>query len=472
MKMIPRLILVLSLTLLSSTLFAQQTTDSIDIPIDSIPKVTNTQQKIKLDGVATVIGKNIVLDSEIEAYKLQLLQQSEGKQEISTCDMLEQIMDRKLLSHHAVVDSIVATDAEVSSRVDRKISMLLQDLGSEERLIKFYGFNDMADFRKDFLGVEREAVLIERMQQKLTEKVDVTPDDVRNYYKSLEDKGNLPEFGAEIELAQIVLYAKPSNKEINRVLDKLKEIKQEVANGESFTMKTILYSEDPGVTSNKGFYTITKESGFVKEFKEAAFSMDEGEMSDPFVSDFGYHILEVEKIRGKQRDVRHLLMRPVVEDTEKGKTKDSLNQIRKDILTYKLTFEEAVRKYSEDLETKSNDGLLVNPQTSDTKFELTGMDPTLYARISDLKQGDITDVFFDETREGEQMYKIMYIKKKVPAHTADINEDYVKIQNLALQKKQQETIDKWAKDILKDTYIKINEGYKKCTFKNNWAKIN
>ena len=430
------------------------------------------QQRIKLDGVEAVIGKNIVLGSEIEGYKLQLLQQSEGKVEISDCDMLEQIMDRKLLSHHAVVDSLIATEAEVNSRVERKINYFMQQLGSEEKVYQYYGFNDMADLRKEFFEVENEATLIEKMQEKLTEKVDVTPEEVRSYYKSLEEKGNLPEFGAEIELGQIVLYAEPSEDEVDRVINKLTEIKKQVEGGDSFTMKAILYSEDPGITNNKGFYTMNRESGFVKEFKEAAFSIDEGEISEPFKSQFGYHILMVEKIKGKQRDTRHLLMQPKVSDDELKRSKDTLSNVRKDILTFKMTFEEAVKKYSQDKDTKSNEGLLVNPSTSDTKFELTGMDPSLYSRISNLKAGDITEVFYDETREGEKMHKIILMKSKTEAHIADLHKDYVKIQGLALQKKKQETIDKWAKEKLKDTYIKINNDYKKCTFKNNWAKVN
>ena len=392
--------------------------------------------RLKLDGVASVIGKNIVLDSEVAAYKKQLEQQSEGKVEVTDCEMLEQIMDRKLLAHHAVVDSIAVSDAEVNTRVERKIAFFMQQLGSEERTYKYYGFDSMAEMRKEFIEIEKEATLIEKMQQSLTEKVDVTPEEVRSYYKSLADKGNLPDFGAEVELAQIVLYANPSQDEIDRVVNQLKQIKNDVLSGDSFTMKAILYSEDPGVTDNKGAYTITKESQFVKEFKEAAFSLDEGEISDPFKSDFGYHILTVEKVKGKQRDTRHLLMQPKITDSELQKVKDTLIELRKNILTFKLTFEEAVKKYSEDKDTKSNEGLLVNPQTSDTKFDLTRMDPALYARISVLKQGEISEVFYDETREGEKMYKIILVKKKTPAHKANLSEDYVKIQDLGTPKEK------------------------------------
>lgn len=427
-------------------------------------------QRVKLDGVATVVGKNIVLDSEIAGYKKQLEQQSEGKVEITDCEMLEQIMDRKLLAHHAVIDSVAVSDAEVNTRVEQKIAYFMQQLGSEEKLYKYYGFDNMSEMRKEFNEVEKEALLIQKMQEKLTEKVDVTPEEVRNYYASLEKEGNLPDFGAEVELAQIVLKAKPTAEEEERIIQKLKEIKKDIESGSSMTMKAIIHSKDPGVTDNKGAYTITRESGFVKEFKEAAFSLDEGEITEPFKSDYGYHILRVEKIKGRQRDTRHILMSPEVSDAELASVKDSLIKIRKDILTYKMTFEEAVKKYSDDKVTKSNNGLIVNPQSSDTKFDLTRMDPTLYALISSLNQGDLTDVFYDETREGEKMFKVILVKKKTAAHKADLVQDYVRIQDLALRKKKEETIEKWAKEKIGDTYIKINNDYKKCKFKNNWVK--
>ncbi|WP_198680057.1 peptidylprolyl isomerase [Aureibaculum luteum] len=431
---------------------------------------TQTQKRVKLDGVATVVGKNIVLESEIAAYKLEFEQQSEGKVDISDCEMLEQIMERKLLSHHAVIDSVVVTEAEINTNVEQKIAYFLQQLGSEEKVYSFYGFNDMADLRKEFNEVEKEGLMVKKMQLQLTEEVDVTPEEVRNYYKSLEDENNLPEIGAEIELQQIVMYAEPSKEEVERVIDKLKEIKKDVENGSNFKMKAILFSEDPGVTENSGLYTITRESQFVTEFKEAAFSLDEGEMSEPFKSDYGYHILQVEKVKGKQRDARHLLMQPEVTDEQKEKVKDSLENVRINILKLKISYDDAVVKYSEEKETKANKGLLMNPETNDSKFDLTRMDPTLYARVSTLKKGEVTDVFLDRTREGKEMYKIILMKSRTDAHTADLVKDYVKIQGLALQKKKEETISKWTKDKIGDTYIKINKDYSNCDFKNNWKK--
>ncbi len=437
----------------------------------NITNLNAQQHKQKVDGVAVVVGNNVVLDSDIEVYKKELESQNDMKINVTECQMLEQVMKRKLLAHFAVVDSIEVSDDEINSSVNRKINSFKQQLGTEKKVAEFYGFNNIEDFKKEFFNVEKESAMISKMQHKITEKVSVTPEEVRNYFKSLKKKGNLPTFGAEIVLEQIVLNVEPSKKAIADVIKRLKEYKKEVENGASFRMKAILYSDDPAVTTPEGdIYTINRQSGFVKEFKEAAFSLNEGEISEPFKSEFGYHILQLVKIKGKDREVRHILLQPEIDEKSLEKAKDSLKKIRDDIILKKITFENAAFKYSTDKATKNNYGLLINPLTSDSKFDLTRMDPTLYARVSNLSAGEMTPVYYDESRSGEKMYKIILMKNKILAHKADLVKDYEKIQNLALQKKKQEAIDKWVTKNIVDTYIKINGSYKKCKFDFNWKK--
>ena len=432
----------------------------------------HAQDKVKVDGVATVVGDNIVLNSEIDAFKQELIQQSGGQIEISDCEMLEQIMNRKLLAHHAVIDSIVVNEGEIQQQVQRKTDYFTQQLGSPEKMLELYGFDNMKDLRDELYRVEKEGLLIQKMQQELTADIDITPEEVKRYYNSLKAEGNLPEIGAEIELSQIVLNVEPSEAEIQRTLDRLKEIKKEVEDGASFKMKAILYSDDPGVTQNNGFYTIERNSPFVKEFKEAAFSLEEGEISQPFKSDFGYHILMVEKIKGKQRDVYHILMQPKADDEAVERVRDSLTLYREKILKMELTFDEAVLKYSDDKDTRLNEGVLMNPVSGDTKFEQTRMDPELYSKISSLEAGELSRGFLDETRQGGKMFKVLLLKSKTEAHEADLGKDYEKIMDLALQKKKTETIEKWSEDKIKDTYVKINESYLSCEFKSDWSKKN
>ena len=434
--------------------------------------VINAQEN-KIDGVAVVIGKNIVLDSDIDKFKQEVELRSEGKIKISNCEMLEELMQQKLLAHHAVIDSSVVSQSEIDSKVDRSIAFFTNEYGSEEKVIKAYGFNDIEDLRKELGKVQKENLLIEKEQLKITEDIDVTPEEIRVYFKGLADKKELPEIPAEVQIAQLVLKAEPTKEENDRVINKLKEIKKQVENGASFKLKAIINSDDPSAAQNSGnMGVITKETGFVKEFKEVAFSLEEGQISEPFKSPFGYHIVLLNKIRGNGRDVSHILIQPEIADEKLKETKEAIEKLKKEIEEGKITFEEAVKKYSEEEETKNNGWLLINPYTQETTFELTRMAPDLFGRISELNKGDLSDVFYDETREGEKMYKVILLKDKTDTHTADLVDDYVRMQQFALAKKKEETITKWTKEKIQETYIKLGNDYKDCTFKKDWKKEN
>ena len=429
-----------------------------------------TAQKIKIDAVGVVVGKNIVLDSDIEKFKLELENNSEGKIKISDCEMLEQLMLQKLLAHHAVVDSIVVSDAEVNSQVERNIQFFSQEYGSVEKVVEAYGFNDIEDLKTELFGIEKENSLIQKEQGQITENIDVTPEEIRIYFNGLKEKGELPEFPAEIQIAQLVLNAEASPEEINRILKKLNQLKKEIEEGSSFKMKAIINSNDPGVTNNGGRYTIDKNSTFIKEFKETAFSLDVNQVSEPIKSQFGYHIIQLHEIRGETRIASHILLQPEIPQEKLEKTKELLVKIVAQIKSGEVTFEEAVRRYSQDTDTRNNGGLIVNPYSGESTFDLTRMDPALYARVNNLQKNEMSDVFYDEDRTGKKMYKVMIMKDRTNTHEADMVDDYVKVQNLALQKKKQETIAKWSKEKIGDTYIKISSEYQKCNFDKNWTK--
>jgi len=470
-------------TKFDSSKFSKNSTDDskvATIEIDSVKveaeKVdTSKYKRIKLDGVAVVVGDNIVLNSDMLKFKTELEARMEGKDiDITDCEILEEIMTQKLIAHHAVIDSVEISESEINEEVERNIAYFSQQLGSMDKVVEMYGFNDEDDLRDELYGIQKEQILIRKESASITESIDVTPEEVRNYYKNLEVDNNLPEFSAEIELAQIVKYMKPSDAEIERIMSKLNEIKAEVEEGFSFRLKAIINSDDPAVSSNGpgagGKYTITRQSGFIKEFKEVAFSLDEGQVSEPFKSSFGYHLIYVDKVKGQERDVSHILLQPEISASEMKKTEQEMIDIRAKILAGEITFEEAVLSDSDEKETKQNKGMLMNPETNDTKFDLTRMDPQLYNRVSSLKTGEISNPFYEEVRGGEKMFKLIKVRNKVDAHTADFQKDYEKIQTLTLQKKKEETVDQWAKDKLSDTYIKLNGEFKGCEFKNNWKK--
>lgn len=434
---------------------------------------TINAQNTKIDGVAVVVGKNIVLDSDIDKFKKEIEQRSEGKVKISNCDMLEELMKQKLLAHHAIIDSVVVSQAEIDGKVNRSIQYFTQEYGSTDKVVAAYGFNDIQDLKKELARVQKENLLIEKEQLKITEKVDITPEEVRTYFNGLKAKNDLPEFPAEVEVAQIVLNAEPTKEESERVIAKLNQIKKDIEDGASFKLKAIINSSDPSVAKNGGnLGLLKKESPFIKEFKEVAFSLDEGQISEPFKTMFGYHIVLVHKIRGEGREVSHILMQPEIDDKKLNETKEQLEKLKKEIEEGKITFAEAVKKYSEDKDTKNNGGLIVNPYTGEGTFDLTRMDPALYARVNELKKGELSEVYYDETPGGEKMYKVLLMKNRTDTHKADLVEDYVKVQRLALTKKKEEEVEKWSKEKIQETYIKLNDSYKKCTFKADWKKEN
>ncbi len=434
-----------------------------------------SQKRVKIDGVLAVVGENIVLQSDIQKYKLELEQNGEKINNINDCEILEQMMQQKLLAHQAKIDSLIATPESVKETVDKKLDYFKDQVGSEDKMLALYGFDNVDELKEELVRLEVEQSLIGQMQNKITTDVSVTPDEVRNYFNSLKNTDNLPEFPTEVILSQIVLNVEPSSEEEQRVISELNKIKKEIEDGSNMKMKAILYSDDPGVTQNGGLYTITREAQFIKEFKDAAFALDEGQISEPFESMFGYHIVKVEKVKGQERDVRHILIQPKISELEKLKVQQKLDSIRNEIKIGKLTIEDAVKQFSQDKSSNKNKGIIINPFTNETSFKLSGEQfmrafPNLHSKVFNLNQGDLTDVFYDEDQEGNKMFKLVLLKEKIDEHVADFSIDYVKIQNLTLAKKKQEVVDKWINDKVKDTYIKIDDSYKTCNFKVNFLK--
>ena len=307
------------------------------------------------------------------------------------------------------------------------------------------------------------------MQNKIVDEVTITPEEVRNFFKEIP-KDEIPVFGAEVEVAQIIVKPVVSQEEKQATIDKLKNIKREVLEGSSFFSKAVLFSEDPGSSSNGGFYKMNRKTAFVKEFKDVAFSLAEGEISEPFETEFGYHIILVEKIKGQEVELRHILINPKVSNQAMIDAKTKIEEIRKKIMSGEITFADAAKSSSDQKETRNNGGVLLNPRTMEPRFDLTKMDPTLYSQISNFKVGQISNPILEDERGGNKFYKIITVNSKTEEHTADFANDYLKIKDLALTDKKIKAIAKWTEEKISETYISINADYKNCDFTNNWLK--
>ena len=276
-----------------------------------------------------------------------------------------------------------------------------------------------------------------------------------------------------MEISQIVIEPEVSEKEKDRIFNQLKTFKEDVLErGSSFASKAILYSQDPGSRSSGGKYTLhRKRPQMVKEFRDEAFSLEEGEISEPFKTDFGWHILMVDKIRGQEVDVRHILLTPKIEPDQLQAAKEKLDLLKKRLEAGEISFKDAALEFSEEKETKFNGGVLINPQTGDTRFELTNLDPVLYSQIRNLKDEAISSPIVEEDRSGLKKYKIIKVSNRFDEHTANYSIDYVRIKSLALKEKQLKVIQEWMNEKIENTYINVNRDSKLCDFNNNWLKI-
>ncbi|MDR5590948.1 peptidylprolyl isomerase [Christiangramia sp. SM2212] len=447
-------------------------TDSTSIQPDAeLKKETVTKQgsqRMKVDGIAAVIGEYIILDSDVDLMYKDMQSQGMTTADVTDCQLAGSLMEDKLYAHHAIQDSIIIPDSQINGIVDQQIQGLSQQAGSMEKVLEFYKKESEAELRDEIFQLTKQRQLAQRMRQKIIEEIEVTPEEVRQYYVGMEEK---PMFGTEVELSQIVIEPEIPESEKQKVIDRLNEFKADIEeNGASFATKAVLYSQDPGNASDGGRITLSRKDAFVKEFKDVAFSLQEGEISDPFETEFGYHIIQVDKIRGQTVELRHIILIPDVTNASVEEAKKEIDTIRSKIVSGKLDFAEAAKAASDEEETKNDGGKLINPRTGDTRFELTKIDPELFKQVESLEEGEVSLVQTQKDRTGRPQFKIMKVTKKIEEHEADYATDYLKIKELALRDKQLEAIDEWQKEKINDTYIKVNGKYRECDFNGDWVK--
>ncbi|WP_366520035.1 peptidylprolyl isomerase [uncultured Aquimarina sp.] len=451
-------------------IYAQEIIEDVQKKVEKKEDSVKPSDRIKIDGVAAVIGEYVILDSDVTIAYKQLISEGVSATDVSRCELAGSLFENKLYAHHAVQDSVLVTDAEVNSMVDQQLSYMTRELGTLDKVLKFYRKESEEDFRKELFEINKGNRLAEQMRSKIVEDVEVTPEEVREFFDEIPEDER-PLFGTELELAQIVIDPKIPDEEEQKVIDRLKQFRTDILeNGSSFATKAVLYSQDPGSKSKGGKYTLNRQTPFAKEFKDVAFSLQVAEVSEPFKTDFGWHIIQLDKVRGEEIDVRHILLIPDVTRESVEVAQKLVDSVRAEVVNGTIGFKEAARKFSNEKETKEDGGQLLNPTTGDTRFELTKIDPILYDQVSKLKTNEVSLVIPDQDRQGRKKFKLITVLNRFDEHIADYSKDYLKIQELALRKKQIEAIRKWQEEKINDTYIKINGEYRDCEFSGNWLK--
>jgi peptidyl-prolyl cis-trans isomerase SurA len=421
-----------------------------------------------IDKVIAVIGGNIILKSDLESQIVSLRAQGVLIDDDARCEMLEEILFQKLLIHQASIDSVEVTESEVESEIDRRMNYFIAQIGSEKKLEQYYK-KSILEIKEEFRVIVKEQMLSQRMRGIITSDVKVTPKEVKAYFNTLH-KDSVPLIESEVEYAQIVINAKESIQEKEEARNKINTFRERIIKGEEFSTLAILYSDDEGSAKNGGELGFMGRAELVPEFSIVAFKLKNKAVSEVIETEYGYHIMQLIERRGQKVNVRHILIKVNVGDEQVQKAKILADSVYNLLETDTLTFEQLAEKYSDDKQTKKSRGLVVNPQTGTSLFDIDQVNPQVFYTIDKMKPGEIYKPVPSQDQGGKKGYRIIKLLAKSDPHKATLDSDYSKIQNAALASKQNTGIKKWIAGKIDQTYIKLDDDIKDCKFQNSWIK--
>lgn len=427
-----------------------------------------------IDEVIWVVGDEPILKSDVEAMRMQGLAEGYSWGNDPECAIPEQLAVQKLFLHQAAIDSIEVTESEIASGIEQQISRWIQIAGSQEKLEE-YKKQTVKEMRAEMHDDFKNQQLIEKMRKKVVENVNVTPADVRTYFRNLP-ADSVPFVPTEVEVQVIERQPKIKQEEINRVKNQLRDFTERVNKGESsFAALARLYSEDPGSARQGGEMDYVGRGILDPAFANVAFNLtDPNKISKIVETEFGYHIIQLIDKRGDKIKVRHILLKPKVSQDEIDEAVNHLDSVAADIRAGKFTFEDGATVLSDDKNTKNNKGLMSN-STNDgmtSRFQMKDL-PTEVARVIDtMKVGEISAPFEMVSRSnGKTVVAIVKLKSRVEGHKATITEDFQVMKDVVLAKQREKVLNDWVVDKIKHTYVKMKDRYKNCNFEyQGWIK--
>ena len=419
-----------------------------------------------IDEVVWVVGDEIILRSQVEEQYKNMQYEKQKIEGDPYCFIPEQMAVNKLFLHQAGLDSITVSDSQVMQDVDRRINFFIDNIGSKEKVEEYFG-KPMHELRDLLTEMVRDQSIVQEMQRELVKDIKVTPSDVRRYY-DIMPKDSVPFVPMQVEVQVMKLHPFIPQSDIDNIKARLREYTDRVMNGETeFSTLAILYSEDPGSARQGGETGFTGRAEWVPEFADAAFALNDPKKVSKIVeTEFGYHIIQLVERRGDRVNVRHILLKPKASDTEKEKSIAKLDSIRNDIINGEFTFEEAVTALSQDKDTRNNHGLMVNPRTGISRFEMADLPQEIAKAIANLQPGEISKPFIMvDQKMGRDVAAIVKLKTRVLGHKANIPDDYQMIKSIVENKKKGDFIEEWIKTKQKNTFVRIKDGWQNCEFK-------
>ncbi|MBS1777959.1 MAG: peptidylprolyl isomerase [Bacteroidetes bacterium] len=422
------------------------------------------------DKIIAVVGKNrIILQSELETAAAQTKQPGMEVSQDAKCNLLQQMILQKMLVEQAERDSLLVSDEEVEAALDNRVRSFIAQFGSKEKLEEVAG-KTVFQLKEDNRDVIKESMMAEKVQNQLMQNVKITPAEVQAFFKTIPTD-SLPFFPATVEMGQVVVDP-PTSPELDKYAhDHLESIRKEIVNDhKDFETMAGLYSDDPGSRNNGGKYegVSRKGGGWAPEFVAAAFKLQNGEVSPVIKTQFGYHIIQMIRRRGDEADLRHILITPEHTSADFKAAFIKLDSVRTLILTKKLTFEEAVNKFSTDEMSNRTGGMIVDPQTNSSQMEIDKLDPTLALMIDTMKVGNLSNPQVFTNARGNKSCRIVYMKGITQPHKANLKDDYARIQEIALQQKKSKKMMDWVAEKSPTYYVKIDPAYINCEELEAW----
>jgi peptidyl-prolyl cis-trans isomerase SurA len=430
---------------------------------------TQAQDYPKLiDKVEAIVGDKMVLLSDVQTQYQQIYQQNKGKvPDNLACSILNDIMTQKLLIIQAGIDSIDISEDDVNTELDKRIRYFTNLIGSTDKLEAYYG-KSILQIKDEFRDEIRNQLLAQKEQTSIIKDIKVTPAEVQQFFNKIPSD-SLPFFNASVQVGQIVIYPKVGKELKELAYQTIADLRTRIINGESFSKLASVYSEDPGSRDNGGELGFQNRTDLDPTFAAAAFALkNPGDISDVIESKFGYHIIQLIERRGERINVRHILIKPKTSSFDLDRAKIICDSVRHLIMSDSITFGQAAAKFSEDDNTKNNSGMLVNGQSGTTTFEMSDMDKDIYFVIDSMKVGEISPPELYTDPAGKQGYRLLYLKTQTKPHKANLNDDYDKIEQMALSQEQGKFLDDWIKSKVQGTYIYIATDYKDCFLMKHW----
>lgn len=425
-----------------------------------------------IDEVVWVVGDEAILKSDVEEARMNAQYEGRKFEGDPYCVIPEELAIQKLYLHQAVLDSIEVSESEVLQRVEMMTNQYIQMIGSKEKMEEY--FNKTAtQIREAMRENVKNGLTVQKMQQKLIGDIKITPAEVRRYFKDLP-QDSVPYIPTQVEVQIITSQPKIPLDEIEDVKRRLREYTDRVNKGEmDFSTLALLYSEDKGSAMRGGEIGFKGRGELVPEYANVAFNLqDPKKVSKIVESEFGFHIIQLIEKRGDRINTRHILLKPKVNEKDLTSARVRLDSIADDIRKNKFSFDEAASIVSHDKDTRNNHGLMPNPQTNTSKFEMQQLPQEIAKVVDGMNVGEISKAFtMVNEKDGKEVCAIVKLKSRINGHKATITDDYQNLKEIVMDKRREEMLEKWIVEKQKHTYVRINDNWKNCSFKYpGWIK--